>query len=99
MTGDESDAVAGKLSVVYSRGEVRDFIDLDAIRTSGRYSDSELMALGQVHDAGFAPYMFAQQLARISHIPASDASQYGIDPVTFGAIQKRLLAWSRHLRH
>jgi nucleotidyltransferase AbiEii toxin of type IV toxin-antitoxin system len=48
----EHDAVAGKLSAVYSRGEVRDFLDLDAIRTSGRYTDPELMALGHKHDDG-----------------------------------------------
>lgn len=46
----ERDAVAGKLSAVYSRGEVRDFLDLDAIRASGRYSDDELLALGREHD-------------------------------------------------
>ena len=40
----EADAVAGKLSAVYSRGEVRDFLDLNAIRSSGRYSDEQLFA-------------------------------------------------------
>lgn len=47
----ERDAVAGKLSAVYSRGEVRDFLDLDAIRASGRYADEALLTLGTEHDA------------------------------------------------
>lgn len=51
----ERDAVAGKLSAVYSRGEVRDFLDLDSIGTSGRYTDADLLALGREHDDGFDP--------------------------------------------
>jgi len=34
----ERDAIAGTLSAVYSRGEIRDFLDLDAIRSSGNVS-------------------------------------------------------------
>lgn len=31
------DAVSNKISALYSRGEVRDFIDVDAIRVDGRF--------------------------------------------------------------
>lgn len=55
----ERDAIAGKLSAVYSRGEVRDFLDLDSIRATGRFADAELLALGREHDDGFDVGMFA----------------------------------------
>ncbi|WP_140399939.1 hypothetical protein [Aeromicrobium sp. PE09-221] len=51
----ERDAVAGKLSAAYSRGEIRDYLDLDAIRRSARYTDDELLSLGHEHDVGFDP--------------------------------------------
>jgi hypothetical protein len=90
----ESDAVAGKLSAIYSRGEVRDFLDLDAIR----YTDNELLALGKEHDDGFEPQMFAQQVARVADTPSSYAAQYGVDASTFEAVKNRLLTWARDLR-
>jgi hypothetical protein len=37
-----SDAVGNKVSALYSRGEPRDYLDVDAIRASGRFSDDEL---------------------------------------------------------
>jgi hypothetical protein len=49
----ERDAIAGKLSAVYSRGEVGDFLDLDSIRATGRFTDLELLALRREHDDGF----------------------------------------------
>lgn len=94
----ESDAVAGKLSAIYSRGEVRDFLDLDAIRGSGRYTDNDLLTLGKEHDDGFDPQMFAQQLSRIAYMPASYAAQYGVDQDTFESIRDRTLSWAQHLR-
>ena len=48
----ERDAIAGKLSAVYSRGEIRDFLDLDAIRSSGRITDDAPLNLGAEHEDG-----------------------------------------------
>lgn len=93
----EADAVAGKLSAVYSRGEVRDFLDLDAIRSSGRYSDEQLLALGRQHDDGFDGHMFAQQLARVADIPASYAAQYGVTTDRFELVKQRTMDWARRL--
>ena len=94
----ERDAVAGKLSAVYSRGEVRDFLDLDAIRASGRYTDSELLGLGREHDDGFDTGMFAAQLSRVLQVDALEAEEYGISPDAFTAMQHRTLAWAIQLR-
>ena len=92
----ERDAVAGKLSAVYSRGEVRDF--LDAIRGSGRYTDADIIALGHEHDDGFDEGMFAAQLSRVVNYLPSEASEYGVTRDAFHEVQQRILAWAAALR-
>ena len=94
----ERDAIAGKLSAVYSRGEVRDYLDLDSIRTTGRFTDRELLALGREHDDGFDAGMFAAQLSRIATILPTQAAQYGVTADDFVQIQARILAWAIELR-
>lgn len=93
----ERDAVAGKLSAVYSRGEIRDFLDLDSIRSSGRWSDDVLLELGREHDDGFDVGMFAEQLARAATYLPSEAAVYGIGDDAFLAVKSRLLGWSSEL--
>lgn len=95
----ERDAVAGKLSVVYSRGEVRDFLDLDSIRISGRYSDADLLALGAEHDVGFDQSMFAEQLSRITLIDPVEAEEYGLGSEAFQQVQARAHRPSTTTRH
>lgn len=94
----ERDAIAGKLSAVYSRGEVRDFLDLDSIRAIGRFTDAELLALGREHDDGFDTGMFAAQLSRIATILPTQAAQYGVTAEEFAEVQGRTLAWAVELR-
>lgn len=46
-----ADAVGNKESALYSWGEARDYLDVDAIRASGRFSDAQLMAAAAEGDA------------------------------------------------
>lgn len=94
----ERDAVAGKLSAVYSRGEVRDFLDLDSIRASGRYSDADLLALEAEHDIGFDQSMFAEQLSRVILIDPVEAEEYDLDSEAFLQVQQRIMNWATALR-
>ncbi len=94
----ERDAVAGKLSAVYSRSEVRDFLDLDSIRVSGRYTDGDLLALGREHDDGFEVGLFAAQLSQVAGILPTQAAQYGVTTDAFKGVQSRTLAWAIELR-
>lgn len=55
-----SDAIGGKVAAAFSRGEVRDFLDLDSIRQSGRLADDELLRLAAEYDAGFDPRVLAE---------------------------------------
>lgn len=94
----ERDAVAGKLSAVYSRGEVRDFLDLDAIRRSGHYTDAQLLAIGREDDDGFDESMFAQQLSRVANILPTEVEEYEVTPAQLAAAQRRIMAWAVTLR-
>lgn len=91
------DAVAAKVGAVYSRGEARDFLDLDAIRESGRFTDRELLQLARDHDDGFDARMFAVQLDRVSRIHPDEVSEYGVDADALESITRRLQRWATSL--
>lgn len=41
--------MANKVGALFSRGEPRDYLDVDAIRESGRFADDQLLALATQH--------------------------------------------------
>lgn len=51
---DLEDAVAKKTLALYGRGAARDFLGVDAIRCSGRFSDKQLLRMRAKHGPGFA---------------------------------------------
>ncbi len=71
------DAVGNKVAAVFSRAEARDFLDLDAIRESRRYSDNALLVLAHEHDPGFDSVEFARQLAHVAQLDVRDTVAYG----------------------
>ncbi len=91
------DAVGSKVAAVYSRGEARDFLDLDAIRGSGRFTDPELLALAKAHDPGFDLGHFIAQLQWVNRIRPGRTSRYGIDGEHLDAIKTRITAWADEL--
>jgi hypothetical protein len=56
------DAVANKMAALYSRAVARDFLDIDAVLTSGRYTKAALLQLVEEADAGFDIAIFANVL-------------------------------------
>jgi len=92
------DAVGSKVATAFSRGEVRDFLDVDSIRESGRFSDAELLRLAKEHDGGFDLAAFAGQLERFTRLVPERSEEYGIDPATHAAIAQRLVNWASVLR-
>ena len=58
------DAVAGKMDALFNRWAPRDFLDVDAILASGRYTPQQLLAVAREHNPGFAPAMFAESFSR-----------------------------------
>ncbi|WP_380158557.1 nucleotidyl transferase AbiEii/AbiGii toxin family protein [Kineococcus sp. R86509] len=91
------DAVANKVGALFSRAEARDFLDVDAIRRTGTYSDEELLALAQSHDDGFDRRLFAEQLRLVVTLTPRRVQQYGIGEEELSGVQDRLGAWARQL--
>jgi hypothetical protein len=58
--------------VIFGRAEVCDYVDVDAILTSGRYTEDELVNLAMDHDPGFDRIWFVPlNQSRSSHVPPS----------------------------
>jgi hypothetical protein len=93
------DAVASKVSAVYSRAEVRDYLDLDAIRKSGRFTDEEILELAVDRDPGFDVQMFAGQLDQINRLgSARRVEEYGVGEQELAQLKSRLSGWAEVLR-
>lgn len=94
---DIVDAVGNKISALYGRAEARDYIDVDAIRRSGRVSDAELLASAAERDPGFDVQMFRAQLEQVQRIRPSRVLEYGVDEDALEGIKQRLLGWAKSL--
>jgi hypothetical protein len=94
----EQDAVGSKVSALFSRGEDRDFLDVDSIRQSGKYSDEALMEMAAQHDLGFDRRMFADRLDMVERITPDDVARYDVLPQDLYTIQRRLRTWATEIR-
>lgn len=92
------DAVANKVGALYGRAEVRDFLDVDAIRRSAVYSDEELLDLAAEHDPGFERQMFASLLARVGELTDVDVVEYEVSSAQLAGVKQRLSDWSTRLQ-
>lgn len=92
------DAVGNKISALYSRAEARDYLDVDAIRASGRVTDAELIRSVRERDAGFEVSVFARQLDQFQRIKADRFSEYGVNAKQVDAIKQRFVEWAAELR-
>lgn len=92
------DAVANKVSALYSRAEARDYLDVDAIRTSGKFTDTELIAAARERDLGFEVPMFAAQLEAVQRLRPDQTIVYNVDAAELDALKTRLTSWAAELR-
>jgi hypothetical protein len=91
------DAVANKVCALFGRAEVRDYVDVDAILASGRYTEDELLALAADHDPGFDRSWFAEALVAIDRLPDRLFQPYGLSPEETAALKARMRAWAHRL--
>ncbi len=63
------DVVAGKMSALYTRAEPRDFLDIDAALTTGRYTRTRLCELAEQSDAGFDLRVLADLFGMLERYP------------------------------
>jgi hypothetical protein len=92
------DAVANKVCALFGRAEVRDYVDVDAILASGRYTEDELLDLAADHDPGFDRLWFAEALVAIDRLPASLFQSYGLSPENVSVLKARMSGWAQRIR-
>ena len=86
------DAVGNKVAALFSRGEARDYLDVDRIRASGR-----LIELGHRADLGFEITQFVRRLEEVGRIQPFEVAIYEVSPEQLRAVKDRCLAWAREL--
>lgn len=91
---DLADAVGNKLSALYSRSYPRDYLDVDAIRSTRTITDARLIELLQERDAGFDEAFFVECLRGASDISLTQVAAYGINGPQLHALQQRFRAWA-----
>ncbi len=83
------DAVGSKIGALYSRGEARDYLDVDAIRSSGRFSDEQLLTAAADRDPGFRLDVFLWRLDGARRITPDDVERYRVTAPQLAALQSR----------
>jgi hypothetical protein len=91
------DAVANKVCALYSRAQARDYIDVDAVLRSGRYSGDRLIALATAHDPGFDNNMFVTALRAIGRLPQAEFEAYGMSDADVVPLRNRITKWADDL--
>jgi hypothetical protein len=92
------DAVDNKLSALYSRAYARDFLYVDSIRASGRFTDAELIRSALECDPGFEVPMFVTRLELVQRVLPGQVSQYNVDADQLDGIKNRFDVWASTLR-
>src|SRR3954452_18952388 len=92
------DVMAGKMDALYNRAAARDFLDIDAAITRGRYTPDELCALAAAADAGFDSALFAQMFGSIARFDDQDFIDYGFEPRDVAAMRDRFRSWQEQLQ-
>jgi hypothetical protein len=101
---DVRDAVAGKMSALWSRGEVRDFIDIDAVVQSGRFTRQDVLVVGDQQEAlPMDRRMLAERFRslddpRLEHVyGAKQFTNYGVDAAGRAEIVRRFAQWANEI--
>lgn len=93
----QDDAVANKVSALYSRGQARDYVDVHAVLASERYSQADLLRLAEDHDPGFDRRMFGQALMGVRRLPVEDLTAYRLDEGQAAVLVDRMTRWGAEL--
>jgi Nucleotidyl transferase AbiEii toxin, Type IV TA system len=92
------DAVGNKMAALYGRALARDFLDIDAVLASERYSEEQLLRLAEAADSGFDRTMFADVLGVLDQISGAAFAPYGVDPEHVQRLRHRFAKWRGELR-
>ncbi|MFC7481098.1 nucleotidyl transferase AbiEii/AbiGii toxin family protein [Luedemannella flava] len=87
------DVIAGKMSAPFTRAEPRDFLDVDAAITSGRYSRDRLCELAEQTDAGFDRRILADLFGVLGRYPDRRFAAYGVSATRIADMRGRYADW------
>ncbi|MFF7358338.1 nucleotidyl transferase AbiEii/AbiGii toxin family protein [Streptomyces filipinensis] len=90
------DVAAGKIEALFSRAELRDFIDVDALIKAG-YTRDQLLRFAAHRDAGFDRRVFADMLGSVTRFRNDRFAPYGITPEAADAIKEQFAEWRQEL--
>jgi nucleotidyltransferase AbiEii toxin of type IV toxin-antitoxin system len=91
------DAVANKVCALFGRALPRDFLDVDAAITSGRYTREQLLELAADADHGFDRLLFADALGALTQITDAAFAEYRADSGMIADMRHRFAQWRREL--
>lgn len=94
---NQDDAVANKVSALYSRAQARDYIDVHAALASGQYAGPDLLKLAREHDPGFDTGMFADALRAIRRLPEAEFTAYGLTHDQITTLVHSLTTWAEQI--
>ncbi|MFD1537502.1 nucleotidyl transferase AbiEii/AbiGii toxin family protein [Nonomuraea guangzhouensis] len=87
------DVAGGKVEALFTRAEVRDFIDIDALLAGGRFTCEQLLNLAASRDLGFDRAIFAQMLSALDLYPDSEFLAYGLTEPEVHRLRSRFNDW------
>ena len=85
------------MAALYGRALARDFLDVDAILASGRYTREELLVLAEAADSGFDRTMFAHALGAADQISDEAFTAYGVDAHAIATMRDQFKRWRSEL--
>ncbi|MFC4005611.1 nucleotidyl transferase AbiEii/AbiGii toxin family protein [Nonomuraea purpurea] len=91
------DVAGGKVEALFTRAEVRDFIDVDAFLTSGRFTRDQLLDLAAARGLGFDRAVFSQMLSALELYPDSEFVAYGLTEPEVHELRSRFNGWRTDL--
>lgn len=92
---DARDAVGGKMSALWSRGETRDYIDIAVVLDSGRFGREEVLAIAdQLEATPLDRQMLAVRFREADRHNEARFARYGVDAGERTQIIKQFAAWA-----
>ncbi|WP_162958843.1 hypothetical protein [Nocardia yunnanensis] len=82
---------------MFNRWAPRDYLDIDAILASGRYTREQLLTIAAEHNPGFDRGMFAESLFYLRRIPDRDFTPYEVTTDAVAAMRLRFADWEQQL--
>ncbi|MCX7543591.1 nucleotidyl transferase AbiEii/AbiGii toxin family protein [Corynebacterium sp. P5848] len=93
---DIEDVVASKLIALEGRRTSRDYLDVDAILRSGRFTGEQLLTMAENRDSGFNREFFSQALRDTTwqELSTEEMEMYELDGAYLDAVTHNLTAWA-----